>query len=99
MQLSSTVFKNHCEEYELTMGCSGKTRILSYSMCVTFSLILYIVDPISAHFTGYNHMHPDVLDITLCPGDCYTETKQVDLEQPPSSVDIMFGMDETAGLL
>jgi hypothetical protein len=58
-------------------------------------VVFYNAGQVSAHFTGYNHMHPDVLDITLCPGDCYTEIKRVDLEAPPLYVDIIFGIDAT----
>ena len=67
-------------------------------VCVGIVLLSYPISRVSAHFTGYNHFHPDTIDVMLCPGDCHTETLQVDLEKPPPQMDIMFSMDVTSSM-
>ena len=51
-----------------------------------------------AHFNGTNHIHPDTIYKTLCPGECFEEDKQVDLEGAPAMGDIFFAFDCTGSM-
>src|SRR4030042_3491252 len=51
-----------------------------------------------AHFDGTNHIHPDRIDITLCPGECFEEDKQVDIEGAPTMGDVIFAFDTTGSM-
>jgi hypothetical protein len=80
------------------MYISNEGFVKTFLSCLTLFLIVATSNQSYAHFTGFNHMHPSSISVTLCPGDCHTETVQVDLEKPPSGMDIMFSLDATSSM-
>ena len=66
------------------------------AFCSILFVSLIIIVPfnyVHAHFDGTNHMHPDSITVTLCPGECFEEDKQVDLEGAPVQGDVFFSFD------
>lgn len=76
----------------------NSTHLYTAILCLLAAFLLIPCNTSQAHFDGTNHMHPPTLSATLCPGDCLTETKHVDLEGTPERLDLIFSIDLTGSM-